>query len=91
MDLLFKRYASPFNLLDGFIMTNSLADFIDDFLKFIEEEYQEKTQWEFFLHRAYDESWSDFCKRLKPTENKKIDLGATLTKSHDMLKNFTPT
>ena len=45
MDLLFKRYASPFILLDGFIITSSLNNFIDDFLGFINE----TREWEFFF------------------------------------------
>ena len=91
MDLLFKRYASPFVLLDCMIQTNSLSAFIDDMFKFINEESQEKTQWEFFLHKIYNESWNDFCNRIKSEEQSKtVDLGATLTKSSEMLINFTP-
>ena len=91
MDLLFKRYASPFVLLNAMIQTNSLSAFIDDMLKFINEEFQEKTQWEFFLHKVYDESWANFCDRIKSEEQSKtVDLDATLTKSSEMLINFTP-
>ena len=88
MDLLFTRYASPFVLLDGLIMTNSLNSFVDDFFDFVKE----KSQWEFFLHKVYDQSWSDFVKEIEQSENQKpIDLGATLVKSKNMLSNFTPT
>ena len=92
MDLLFVRYASPFVLLDGLIMTNSLNNFVDDFFDFINEERKEKTEWEFFLHKVYDQSWSDFIKDIEQSENQKqVDLGATLVKSKNMLSNFTPT
>lgn len=88
MDLLFTRYASPFVLLDGLIMTNSLNSFVDDFFDFVNEE----RNWEFFLHKVYDQSWSDFVKEIEQSENQKpIDLGATLVKSKNMLSNFTPT
>ena len=88
MDLLFVRYASPFVLLDGLIMTNSLNSFVDDFFDFVNEE----RNWEFFLHKVYDQSWSDFVKEIEQSENQKpIDLGATLVKSKNMLSNFTPT
>ena len=60
MDLLFVRYASPFILLDSFITTNSLNDFVNDFFNFVIEERNEKSQWEFFLHKVYDKSWSEF-------------------------------
>ena len=87
MDLLFVRYASPFVLLDGLIMTNSLNSFVDDFFDFVKE----KSQWEFFLHKVYDQSWSDFVKEIEQSENQKpVDLGATLVKSKNMLNNFTP-
>ena len=88
MDLLFVRYASPFILLDGLILTNSLKNFVDDFFDFINED----REWEFFLHKVYDQSWSDFVKEIEQSENQKpIDLGATLVKSKNMLNNFTPT
>ena len=88
MDLLFTRYASPFVLLDGLILTNSLKNFVDDFFDFINED----REWEFFLHKVYDKSWSEFSNDMKQSENQKpIDLGATLVKSKNMLSNFTPT
>ena len=69
-------------------MTNSLNSFVDDFFDFVKE----KSQWEFFLHKVYDQSWSDFVKEIEQSENQKpIDLGATLVKSKNMLSNFTPT
>ena len=88
MDLLFVRYASPFVLLDGLILTNSLKNFVDDFFDFINED----REWEFFLHKVYDKSWSEFSNDMKQSENQKpVDLGATLVKSKNMLSNFTPT
>ena len=87
MDLLFVRYASPFVLLDGLILTNSLKNFVDDFFDFINED----REWEFFLHKVYDKSWSEFSNDMKQSENQKpIDLGATIVKSKNMLNNFTP-
>ena len=91
MDLLFSRYASPFVLLDSLILTNSTSEFISDMFKFINEEQEEKTQWEFFLHKVYDKTWKEFIDEIKTSnEQKEIDLGATLNKSKNMLKNFTP-
>ena len=91
MDLLFSRYASPFVLLDNLILTSSLSDFIDDMFRLINEERKEKTQWEFFLHKVYDKTWKEFIDEINiSNEEKEIDLGATLKKSKNMLKNFTP-
>ena len=87
MDLLFKRYASPFVLLDSLILTNSLNNFIDDFIDFVKED----NEWEFFLHKIYDKSWSEFRSSIKQSDNQEpIDLGATLVKSKNILNNFTP-
>ena len=87
MDLLFKRYASPFLLLDSLILTNSLNNFISDFIDFVRED----NEWEFFLHKVYDKSWSEFSDEIVQEENQKpINLGATLMKSKNMLNNFTP-
>ena len=92
MDLLFTRYASPFVLLDGLILTNSLNNFVNEFFNIINEERKEKSQWEFFLHKVYDKSWNEFVNDIKTSENQTpIDLGATLVKSKNMLSNFTPT
>lgn len=91
MDLLFTRYASPFVLLDNLIATSSLSDFIDDFFKFIGEEKQEETKWQFFLHKVFDKSWKEFCEELESANKaEKVNLGATIKKSRDILSNFTP-
>ena len=87
MDLLFKRYASPFVLLDSLIIANSLNSFVDDLIVFVKED----NEWEFFLHKVYDKSWKEFSDDIKLSENEKpIDLGATLIKSKNILNNFTP-
>ena len=92
MDLLFKRYASPFVLLDTLILTNSLSDYIDDLFTFINEEKEEQTKWEFFLHKVYNKSWKEFCDEIEiSNETKDIDVGETVLKSKNILTNFTPT
>lgn len=91
MDLLFSRYASPFVLLDNLLLTNSASDFIDDLFKIINEEKEEQTRWEFFLHKIYNKTWKEFIDEINiSNEQKEVDLGATLKKSKNMLKNFTP-
>ena len=87
MDLLFTRYASPFVLLDSLILTYSLNNFISDFIDFVNKD----KEWEFFLHKIYDKSWSEFSDSIKQSDDHKpIDLGATLIKSKNILNNFTP-
>ena len=91
MDLLFKRYASPFLLIDQLILTNGLDKFIDDLFKFMEEEKQEQTKWEFFLHKIYDKSWKEFCNEIDVSNvENDVDIAETLNNSKNILNNFTP-
>ena len=91
MDLLFKRYASPFILIDNLILIGSSSSFIDDLIDFINKEKKEQINWEFFLHKVFDKSWKEFSDEVsQPIDDKEIDLGATVKKSKDMLNNFTP-
>ena len=92
MDLLFKRYASPFLLIDQLILTNSLDKFIDDLFKFMGEEKQEQTKWECFLRKIYGRSWKEFCNEIEVSNvENNVDIGETLIKSKNILTNFTPT
>ena len=92
MDLLFKRYASPFLLIGQLILTNGLDKFIDDLFEFMGEEKQEQTKWEFFLHKIYDKSWKEFCNEIEVSNvENNVDIGETLIKSKNILTNFTPT
>ena len=61
MDLLFVRYASPFVLLDSLILTHSLNNFISDFIDFVNKD----KEWEFFLHKIYDQTWDEFSDSIK--------------------------
>ena len=91
MDLLFKRYASPFVLLDNLILISSSSSFIDELFNLISKEKEEQIQWEFFLHKVFDKSWKEFNDEVnQPINDEKIDLGATVKKSRNMLNNFTP-
>lgn len=86
MDLLFSRYASPFSLLDGYISIGALNSFIFDLYDVINEE----KLWDFYLHKVYEQTWGEFLESTKPVKTEKIDVGATLMKSKQLLDNFTP-
>lgn len=97
MDLLFKRYASPFSFIDGMIQTCSFSKFVDDFIETVikeREEEEERLSWEYFLHRVYDKSYKAFKESMENDEkNKKMSEGAietTIQSSMDILKNFKP-
>ena len=90
MDLLFKRYADPFSLIDGYIQTGRFCEFIAEFFKW----QNESDRWEFFLHKVWDKSYTDFCETLRTTQDLQAmsdaDIEATVRKSMDILGNFHP-
>ena len=61
MDLLFSRYASPFLLLDQMILTDRFSAFVSELLRIRNEEKDEQTLWEFFLHKVFDKSFYEFA------------------------------
>ena len=90
MDLLFKKYASPFLLLDSYISQGRLFEFILEFFKIRDEE----TTWEVWLYKVHDQSFDDFKESLKGIKDNqeftKEQLETTLTNSKDILLSFSP-
>lgn len=90
MDQLFKRYADPFSLLNGYIQTSRMCEFIDTFC----EQKAEDDRWEYFLHKVWDKSYQDFCNTLHTTQElqdmSEDKLKTTVKKSMDILGNFNP-
>lgn len=91
MDLLFKRYASPFPLMDGYIRTSRLCEFIHTFI----EQKKEDDKWEYFLHKVWgNTSYAEFCETLQTTQElqelSNEDIETTIQKSMNILGNFNP-
>lgn len=97
MDLLFREYASPFSLLDAVIASGRFTEWIDQFL----EGHKEKIQWEHWLHKIFEQTWSDYLEEYKNQEKTQIDLmttaswemsdiETTIQNSYDMMQNFIP-
>lgn len=90
MDLLFKRYADPFTLLNGYIQTSRMCEFIRTFVK----QNQEDDRWEYFLHKIWDKSYSEFCEALQTSQDLQEmsddDIETTLKESMEILGNFNP-
>ena len=90
MDLLFKRYADPFSLMDGYIQTSRLCDFIQAFGK----QKIEDDRWEYFLHKVWNKTYSEFCETLQTTQDQQEMsddmIETTVKKSMDILGNFNP-
>jgi hypothetical protein len=90
MDLLFKRYASPFLLLDGYIQTSRLCEFIDSLCK----RKVEDDRWEYFLHKVWDKSYPEFIEAIETSQElhnmSEKDVEKTVQKSMNILQNFSP-
>ena len=90
MDLLFKRYADPFSLLDGYIQTSRFCDFLHEFGKLKEED----DRWEFFLHKVWNKNYKEFREDLQTSQDLQEmsddDIEATVKMSMNILGNFNP-
>ena len=90
MDLLFKRYADPFTLLDGYIRTSRFCEFI----RTVCEQKTEDDRWEFYLHRVWGKSYTEFCETLQVSQDtqemSEDEMEATVKRSMDILGNFNP-
>ncbi len=94
MDLLSQRYASPCFVLDGMISTGRLSEFVNEMLKIRKEEDEEKTQWEFYLHRVFEGSFAEFRERIENNQKhlnmSDRDFETAVNHSMDILNNFNP-
>ena len=95
MDLLYQRYASPFSFMDGMIQTGRFSEFVVDFIKTVKKEEQGRKNWEFFLHKVWDEiTFEDFQKDIEiNAKNQNMSaktIETTVNESMDILKNFNP-
>lgn len=93
MDLLFKRYASPFQLTDEMISNGMFLDFIDELIKIKNDEDESETLWQFYLHKIFDMSYSDFLNqnRMKSQEQPQIEFSnieTTVNESRNILSSF---
>lgn len=94
MDLLSKRYASPCFLLDGYIQTGRFAEFVDSIVTTINKEKHEEVTWEFYLHKVFEGTYSDFVAEMQNTENNanmsEESMETIVNSATNILNNFTP-
>ena len=90
MDLLFRRYASPFPFMDGMIQTCQFCDFIHNFA----EAKQESDEWEIYLHKVWDKSFTEFKKEIKANQDHRkmseSQIETAIKDSMNILNNFNP-
>lgn len=87
MDLLFSKYASPFIFVDSMISNGRFSDFVEC----IWESENEKRNWEFFLHKVHDVSYSEFLERISGNHSEPIEpIETTVKNSAEILNGFIP-
>lgn len=88
MDLLFSKYASPFLLLENYILIGRFTDFVLEFIDLRNEE----TLWEFYLHKVVDKGWEEFKRSVNNRQNviSEEQLETTVQDSKSLLNNFIP-
>lgn len=73
--------------------TGRLSRFVSEIIKTVNEELEEKTLWEFWLHKDWERSWADFRKSLNdksnaaPTQQETLDI---VKESMSMMASFCP-
>lgn len=78
-------------LLDGMIQTGRLSEFVDEFILLYNDEQQEKTAYEVWLHKVFDKSFTDFMQEINGTHKAaptQQDLESTVRESQDILAGF---
>ena len=94
MDLLFKRYASPFSFIDGMILSGRFLEFVRSFWNNYHEEKNEEKSWEFYLHRVFEGSFESFMEKQKnDAEHRNLSertIETTIIHTNSILRNFNP-
>jgi hypothetical protein len=95
MDLLFKRYASPFLFMDGMIQTSRFSEFVSEFVRTINAENEEQTNWDFYLHKVQEGTFNDFVAEMEETKRLQNvsaqSIESSVQTAMDILNNFNPT
>ena len=75
------------------LMTGQLYRFVSEIIKTVNEEMEEKTLWEFWLHKDWERSWPEFRKSLNdkshaaPTQKETLDI---VNESMSIMASFRP-
>ncbi len=83
-------------ILDKMILTGRLADFVREFVTIRNEEMDEQTKWEYWLHKVFDKSFKEFLEQTEraaeeTTESvSKEELTETVFASTSILNSFCP-
>lgn len=80
-------------LLDRMISSGRLEEFVDDFVCIYNEEQEDKTLWEIWLHRIFDKSfveWKDSISGKEKAAPTPEELRSIAQDSMSILAGFAP-
>lgn len=89
MDLLFKRYASPYLLVDQMLVTGDFFDFVIEVFQSNEDD----RLWDFFLHKVEGKTFDEYKAEIFGNSNfgmTKNDIETTVSDSYSLIKDFEP-
>lgn len=89
MDLLFKRYASPYLLVDQMLETGDFFDFVIEVFQSNEDD----RLWDFFLHKVEGKTFDEYKAEIFGNSNlgmTKNDIETTVSDSYSLIKDFEP-
>ena len=93
--MLFQRYASPMVILDKMILTGRLMDFVCEFIQIHNEELEDQTRWEFYLHKVFNMDFKEFLEQTAGAAGTDEDvttdaLELTVKESMGIITGFCP-
>lgn len=95
MDLLAKRYASPFAVLEEMIRLGRFYEFVLEINAITAEESREEKLWEIWLHKIFGQGWDEWRRSIRTQSEEESatesELEATVKESQALLNSFNPT
>lgn len=75
---------------------NKFSLFVDEVLRMHNSEMEEKTSWEFFLHKVYNKTFAEFTAEIDASKNRNNEtlfdmagIETTVKQSTDILNSFS--
>lgn len=76
------------------ILTGRFSEFVSGFISTTNKEKEEQANWEFFLHKVYDETFNEFKEGIENNKKNQDMSGKTIEttvkNSLNILKGFNP-
>lgn len=93
--MLFQRYASPMVILDKMILTGRFLDFVCEFIQIRNDELEDQTRWEFYLHKVFNMDFKDYLAQTARTTGTGDDMSpdaleSTVKESMGIIADFCP-